>query len=110
MTTIKITDITYDTLTLYRKANTNAQKALAGYIIKSGQICNPIFGGAFALLRGIERCMMDREIYRLYPNTDYETERMIIHIAQLALDGKLNKFMLKESERINTIKCLTEPI
>lgn len=107
--TIKIYDITYDTLTLYRKANTTAQRALAGYIIKSGKVFDPIFGGAFALLRSIERCNASGEIYELYSVVDDQTKKKIIHVAQLALDGKLDKFTVSERERNDTVKALCEP-
>lgn len=109
MTTIKIYDVTYDALTLYRKANTDAQRALVGYIIKSGRVNDTIFGGAFALLRNIERCNYNGEIYKLYSMVDQETERKIVHVTQMALDGKLDKFAINETERTRTIKCLCEP-
>lgn len=107
--TIKITETTYDALTLYRKANTDSQRALAGYIIKSGKINDPIFGGAFDLLRCIERCNETGEIYELYSLVDPETKKKIKHVAQIAIDGKFDKFMISERECQHTIKCLCEP-
>lgn len=109
MATIKIYDVTYDILTLYRKANSDAQRALIGYIIKSGKVNDPIFGGAFALLHSIERCTTTGEIYKLWPMVDPEIEKKIVHVAQMALDGKLDKFAITEPERSKTIKYLCEP-
>ena len=108
--TIKIYDIAYDTISLYRKANTPAQRALAGYIIKSGKTNDTIFGGAFNLLRGIESCNAKGEIYELYPMVDKETKKKIMHVAQVTLDGKLDKFAISERERQDTIKYLCQPL
>lgn len=109
MATIKICDVIYDTTTLYRKANTDAQRSLLGYIIKAGKINDPIFGGAFALLHRIEHCNANGEIYKLYPMVDEQTEKKIVHVAQMALDGKLDKFTINETERSRTLKYLCEP-
>lgn len=108
--TIKIIDTTFDALTLYRKANTPEQKALAGYIIKAGETCNPILGGAFKALRDIQHCMEVSEIYRLYSLVDPTTEKEIIHVAQMALDGNFDRFAISERERQTTIKALCEPM
>jgi len=109
MKTIKIYDVICDTSTLYSKASTDALQALAGYIIKSGKANDAIFGGAFALLRSIERCNAVGEIYKLYPMVDEETEKKIIHVAQLALDGKFDKFSISETECKRILRYLSEP-
>lgn len=109
MATIKIYDVVYDTTTLYKKANTDAQRALMGYIIKAGKANDPVFGGAFSLLRNIERCNHNGEIYRLYPMVDEQTEKKIIHVAQMAMDGQFDKFAINETERTRTLKYLCEP-
>ena len=108
--TIKICDISYEPIVLYRKANTPAQRALVGYMIKAGVACDPIFGGAFKVLRSIEYCMDENEIYELYNLVDAETKRKILHIAQLALDGKLDRFAISERERNDTLKNLCKPL
>ena len=108
--TIKIIDTTFDAITLYRKANTLEQRELAGYIIKAGEICNPIMGGAFNVLRAIQHCMEVNEIYRLYPLVDSETEKKILHVAQMALDGQFDRFAISERERQTIIKALCEPM
>ena len=109
MKIIKIFDSIYDPHTLYSKASTDSLQALTGYIIKTGKVNDPIFGGAFALLCGIEHCNANGEIYKLYPMVDEETERKIIHVAQLALDGKLDKFAISETECKKIIRYLNEP-
>lgn len=107
--TIKIYDTIYEPILLYRKANTQAQRSLVGYIIKSGQVHDPIFGGAFSLLRAIEHCNAHGEIYELQSIVDNDTKKKIMHVAQLALDGKLDKFTISERDRQDTIKYLCQP-
>jgi len=108
--TIKVYDAIYDTVSIYKNANTPAQRALAGYIIKSGRTGDPIFGGALALLHNIEHCNANREIYKLYSLVDRETEKKIIHVAQITMDGKFDRFAISEKERQDTIKYLCQPI
>lgn len=108
--TIKIYDTTYEPIMLYRKANTPAQRALVGYITKAGLVSSSIFGGAFKLLRDIERCMDTEEIYELYSLVDTETKNKIKHIAQLALDGKFDRFAISERERNEILRNLCEPV
>ena len=108
--TIKIYDTMYEPIALYRKANTPAQRALTGYMIKAGMINDPIFGGAFMVLRGIERCIQNEEIYELYNCVDNETKRKILYIVQLALDGKFDRFSISERERNEILRDLCQPV
>ena len=108
MKTIKLYDTTYDIMTLYRKAKTPAQRALAGYIVKAGQIHNTIFGGAFCFLCNVEKCMSTEEIYEIYSLVDDFTKKQIIHIVQLAIDGELDKFIMSEREIKDTLRYLCE--
>ena len=108
MKIIKLYDIAYDILTLYRKAKTPAQRALAGYIIKSGKIDDPILGGAFYFLRQVEIAMETEEIYDIYSMVAPDVKKKIIHIAQLAIDGELDKFAMSERQIKDTIKYLCE--
>ena len=108
MKTIKLYDTTYDIMTLYRKAKTPAQRARAGYIVKAGQIHNTIFGGAFCFLCNVEKCMNTEEIYEIYSFVDDTTKKQIVHIAQLAIDGELDKFAMSEREIRETIKNLCQ--
>ena len=107
--TIKIYDTVFDPMVLYRKANTPAQRALVGYMTKAGLAHDAIFGGAFKVLKEIERCMNNEEIYKLYNCVDAETEKRIIHVAQLALDGKFDRFAISERERNEILKNLCQP-
>ena len=108
--TIKINHYTFDTLTLYKRANTDAQKSLAGYIIRSGKASDPILGGAFHVLCKIERCNAEDEIYELYNLLSNEEKRKLLDWVQMAMDGDLNKFMIPNAERTSMIKCLSEPM
>lgn len=106
MKTIKVMATMTDIRLLYKKANTPAQRALLGYMTKTGVVTDPIFGGAFNLLRSIEWCMEGSVIYNLYPLEDTETTKKIVHVAQLALDGEFDDFSIKVREIENIIKCM----
>ena len=108
--TIKIDHHTFETLTLYKRACTEAQRSLAGYIIRSGKVNDPILGGAFHVLCKIERCNEQNEIYELYNLLSIQEKRKILDYVQMALDGELEKFMVSEAERKNMIKCLNAPM
>ena len=106
--TIKINHHTFETLTLYKRACTEAQRALAGYIIRSGKANDPILGGAFHVLCKIERCNTQGEIYELYNLLNSTEKRKVLDYVQNAMDGEFDKFMITEAERRNMIKCLGE--
>ena len=107
--TIKINHHTYETLTLYKRATTEAQRSLAGYIIKSGKVNDPILGGAFHVLCKIERCNEEGEIYELYNLLSAQEKRKILDYVQMAMDGEFYQFMIAETERRSMMKCLAEP-
>lgn len=104
MKTIKVMATINDIRMLYKRANTTAQRALLGYMMKMGFATDSIFGGAFNLLHSIEWCMEGNVIYRLYPFEDSNTTKKIIHVAQLALDGEFDSFSFSEREIYNIIK------
>jgi hypothetical protein len=106
MKTIKVASAIVDIKILYKKASTSAQRALLGYMIKTGVVKDSIFGGAFNLLHRIEWCMEGDVIYTLYPLEDNETTKKIIHVAQLALDGEFDDFSIKVKEIENIVKCM----
>ncbi len=106
MKTIKVVTAVNDIRTLYKRANTSAQRALLGYMVKTGEVSDSIFGGAFNLLHGIEWCMEEEVIYRLYPLEDANVVKKIIDVAQSALDGEYNSFSFSAKEIDNIIKCL----
>lgn len=106
MKTIKVIATTTDVPTLYKRARTSAQRALLGYMAKTGEITNPIFCGAFNVLRSIEWCMDGEEIYRLFPIEDAMTVAKIIDIVQSALDGNFNSFAFSVREVDNIIRYM----
>ena len=108
--TIKINHHTYNTLTLYKRASTSAERAFAGYIIRSGKTNDPILGGAFDVLCKIERCMDTGEVYELYNLLTSEEKRKIIDYVQMAIDGKFDQFAFSETEKRNMIKYLSAPM
>ena len=108
--TIKINHHTFETLTLYKRASTEAQRALAGYIIRSGKANDPILGGAFHVLCKIERCNEQNEIYELYNLLSTQEKRKVLDYVQMAMDGEFDKFMVSESERRHMMKLLSETV
>lgn len=108
--TIKINHHTFETLTLYKRAHTEAQKGLAGYIIRSGKVNDPILGGAFHTLCKIERCNEEGEVYELYNLLTSEEKRKVLDYVQMAMDGDLDQFAINEQERKSMIKHLATPI
>ena len=106
---IKVHDVVYEPTMLYRKANTPNQRALVGYITKAGMVNDTIFGGAFSVLRNIERCIQNDEIYELHSYVDKETKKKILYIVQLAMDGKFDRFAISERERNEILKNLCQP-
>ena len=108
--TIKIDHHTYNTLTLYKQASTSTQRALAGYIIRSGKTNDPILGGAFHVLKKVEHCNDEGIIYELYNLLSSTEKRKILEYVQMAMDGDFDAFMFNETERKNMIKHLSEPV
>lgn len=106
MKTIKVIASVTDVPTLYKRTRTSAQRALLGYMAKTGVITNPIFCGAFNVLRSIEWCMEGEEIYSLYPMENSTTVAEIINIAQSALDGSFDSFSFSAREVDNIIRCM----
>ena len=108
MKIIKLYDTIYDIRTLYRKANTSAQRALASYIVKAGMTNDSIFGGAFQFLCDVERCKANNIIYEVHSYVSNEEKNKISYVAQMALDGKFDCFMMKKSEMDAIVKALAE--
>lgn len=89
----------YDIQALYKKANTKTQRALLGYMVKGGYASDPVYGGAFTLVREIESYA---GIYILETTENSKTTKEIIHIAESAMAGLWDEFAFSERE-INTI-------
>lgn len=85
----------FDVQAMYQKANTNAQRALLGYIIKGGYANNDIFGSAFYLLHTIESY---DGIYVLASCVDTETAKTIVQIAEAAMVGEYDGVAFTERE------------
>lgn len=106
MTIIKVIAKSSDIRNLYKRAKTSPQRALLGYMAKTGVITDPIFCGAFNTLCRIEWCMDGDEIYHLYPIEDSITFTKIIDIAQSALNGEFDSFAFSAREVSNIIRCM----
>ena len=108
MKVIKVYDVIYDIDILYKEAKTNAQRALFGFMLKTGVVNNATFGGAFRVLKIIEKCNGNKEIYKLIcgDTCDYDEERKIYTIVEAALHGEFNCFALSEKEISTTVKHL----
>ena len=101
MKNIVIKQVYYEPLSLYQKADTKSQRALVGYMAKAGYARDPIYGGAFSLLKRIESCA---GIYILDTAENAQTTMEIIDIAESAMKGLWDDFMFTERELAN-IKC-----
>ena len=106
MKTIKVMATTYDIRNLYSRAKSPAQRALLGYMVKTGEMSNPIFGGAFHILRNIEWCVGYGEIYNLFPIENTTIVTQIVDIAQSALDGKFDSFAFSAKEINNILQYI----
>ena len=91
--TIQIREVHWEPLSLYQKANikSKSQLALLGYMTKNGYLRNPIYGGAFSLLKEFESCVC---IPIIVQNTDDETAKEIYEIANKAKLGIYDRFAL----------------
>ena len=108
--TIKVNTHRFETITLYRNAKTEPQRALAGYIIRSGKVNDQLLGGAFHVLHKVEYCNDEGIVYELYNLVSNDEKRKILEYVQMALDGEFDAFMFNETERKNMIKHLSQPI
>lgn len=106
MKNIKVQETLYDVKSMYRKANTNAERALLGFMIKAGLTNDTIFGGAFAVIHAVENC---HGLYRLLPYCDSkENERKIIYIVEKALDGEWDDFTISKKDIAYYLKRIAD--
>lgn len=89
---------------LYEHAETPNQRALLGYIIRKGYTDDLVLGGAFHLLREIERANAHNVVYRLSVESQYGRE--IIEYAELAQQGAFNRFTLSAREVRKCIRLM----
>lgn len=99
MKNIRVSKHYYHIKALYQKANTKTQRALLGYMVKAGLAADPVYGGAFHLVRDIESY---HGVYILETEVDAESTKEIISIAENAMLGVWDDFAFSERE-INTI-------
>ena len=100
MKVIKVKRVYCEPLSLYQKAQTKSQRALLGYMAKCGYLRDPIYGGAFKLVKAIEGYA---GVYVLETEEDARTTMEIINIAEDVMLGKWDDFAFSERE-INTIQ------
>ena len=95
MKVIKVSQMYYEPETLYKKAKTKSQRALLGYMAKGGFIRDPIYGGAFKLVREIESYA---GIYVLQTEEKPKFATEIIRIAESAILGMWDDFAFSEKD------------
>lgn len=107
MKTIKVQQTYYTIPELYRVASgSKARRDLAGYMIKTGRGDNTVFGGAIALLCGLES-LDKNEVYALDKRENSQTNKEIMSLAEAALAGGFHKdFGLSEQEVRRMIRNL----
>ena len=103
MKNIKVRQMYYEAITLYKKANTKTQRSLLGYMIKCGYAKDPIYGGAFRLVRDIESYA---GIYHLETEENPKTAMEIINIAEAAMLGMWDDLAFSEKEITNILRQL----
>ena len=96
METIEIREVHWEPLSLYQKVNAQSfsQRALLGYMNRNGYLRDPIYGGAFSLLRDFESfvgipIVIQRE-------ADDATAKAIYEIANNAKLGKYDRFAITQ--------------
>lgn len=99
MKIINVHQLYCDPQSIYKKANTKTQRALLGYMAKGGFIRDPIYGGAFKLVKEIES---HAGIYVIQTEENPKTTMEIIKIAEAAMLGMWDDFAFTERE-IKTI-------
>lgn len=97
METIEIREVHWEPLSLYQKANVQSlsQRALLGYMNKNGYLRDPIYGGAFSLLREFESYVGIPLV--IQKETDDEIAKEIYEIANNAKLGRYDRFALSQS-------------
>ena len=99
MKIIKVNRLYCEPQSLYKKANTKNQRALLGYMAKGGFIRDPIYVGAFRLVREIES---NAGIYVIQTEENPKITMEIIKIAESTMLGMWDDFAFTERE-IKTI-------
>ena len=98
MKTITVQRVYCEPSTLYKKANTKTQRALLGYMAKGGFLRDPMYYGAFKLVKEIES---HAGVYVIHTEEKPEVAMEIIHIAEAAILGMWDDFAFTERELKN---------
>ena len=107
MKTIEVKSRGFHIKSLYQAASGSlSRRALLGFMVKTGNTNNFTFGGAMALIRDIENCNRNDEIYRLNM-TSYESTN-IVFIAEKAMSGEMDELAMSEREIARIIRQLDE--
>lgn len=95
--TIEIREVHWEPLSLYQKVNVQSfsQRALLGYMNKNGYLRDPIYGGAFSLLREFESYVGIPLV--IQKETDDEIAKEIYEIANNAKLGRYDRFALSQN-------------
>lgn len=95
MKNIKICESYWEPISLYRKVNVKSkpQLALLGYMKTDGYLRDPIYGGAFRLLHTMEKYAGIN-----IPIVKTETDKEIVEIAENAMLGLWDDFVMSEAE------------
>ena len=97
METIEIREVHWEPLSLYQKVNVQSfsQRALLGYMNRNGYLRDPIYGGAFNLLRDFENYVGIPIVTQ--GATDDDVAKEIYEIANNAKLGKYDRFALTQN-------------
>lgn len=79
-------------ISMYKRSNTNAQRALLGYVVKSGLAADPILCGAFNTLCEVEQCIKENQLYIPVPCNDANIATEIYRVAENAMLGKYDRY------------------
>lgn len=95
MKSIKICESYWEPISLYRKVNvkSKSQMALLGYMKTDGYLRDPVYGGAFRLLH-----TMEKYAGISIPLVKTETDKKIVEIAENAMLGLWDDFIIPETE------------
>lgn len=102
MKRIPIGTTSFTVKAMYEKANTEPQRALLGYMIKSGYANNDTFCHAFYVLHTIEVIEARNGVYGFARKTSIENAKAIMHIVEAARRGTYNalRFSKKDIKKI----------
>lgn len=107
MKSIRVQQTYYTMPELYRAAaGSKARRGLAGYMIKTGRADNTVFGGAMALLCGLDT-LDKHEVYSLDKRENSQINKEILGLAEAAMAGCFHAdYEMPEKEVRRMIRAL----